>query len=716
MAQQSSRLAIGRKLWLPLAVFLALLGAAGTAAAREAAQTGTPCDPAAACFDVFISQANVVGDFYLDGALAASAVNSARLAASPGAPHTLEVRNMQAPGLPGYGSLFIYPDQSLVQQAAAGAIWRVYFYPRQTYIRGTLRYQCLPLGYRAGDSVACRPTIDGVLMPDVPPGGFVNYTLGPGAHAVHTDLVGDAAQNWSVLAHDAAPQVAAGSTSYMTASFPLKGRFSIALQPAGLTADIYVDGVLLAPQAAGGELFTTPQAAHTIEARNVVDPAAGARYRYDNAAVQASTWAGGTRFVYLRPVKVWLQGTLNFTCQINRITAGEDAQCLVKVNGGDLGTVPANGRTAWNLAVGTHTLEVSVVGASAGRWDGPVSTRVTIFGGGNSWYTARFNLRPTAPAVQPQVVPAGGAPGGFELGGQVAGFDRPDLMKHAGMMWVKRQVRWGPGATADAGFIADAHAKGFKILLSVLGHPHDISGGQNYADFARFVGDLARLGADGIEVWNEMNIDREWPAGEIDPGRYTELLRQSYLAIKAANPNTLVISGAPAPTGAEGAFGRARVWNDNSFIAGMAAAGAANYMDCIGVHYNEGIISPTQSAGDPRDGYYTRYYPGMVFTYFNTFGGARKLCFTELGYLTAEGYGGLPPAFGWAGGTSVAEQAQWLAEVVSLARASSTVRMIVVFNVDFTMFGDDPQGGYGMIRPGGGCPACDALHAVTGGR
>jgi hypothetical protein len=284
------------------------------------------------------------------------------------------------------------------------------------------------------------------------------------------------------------------------------------------------------------------------------------------------------------------------------------------------------------------------------------------------------------------------------------------------MLWVKRQVRWSPGATADAGLIADAHAKGFKILLSVLGSPGDIAGGANYGDYARFVGDLARFGADGIEVWNEMNIDREWPAGEIDPARYTDLLRQSYQSIKAANGGTLVISGAPAPTGAEGAFGRAHVWNDNTFIAGMAAAGAANYMDCIGVHYNEGILSPTRTSGDPRDPYYTRYYAGMVSTYFNAFGGARKLCFTELGYLTSEGYGPLPGTFGWAANTSLAQQAQWLAEAVSLARGSSTVRLIIVFNVDLTTYGDDPQAGYAMIRPGGGCPACDALHNLTGGR
>jgi hypothetical protein len=42
--------------------------------------------------------------------------------------------------------------------------------------------------------------------------------------------------------------------------------------------------------------------------------------------------------------------------------------------------------------------------------------------------------------------------------------------------------------------------------------------------------------------------------------------------------------------------------------------------------------------------------------------------------------------------------------------------MMIVFNVDFTLYGDDPQAGYAIIRPGGSCPACETLRAVTGGR
>jgi hypothetical protein len=704
-----------RTRWLlPLVLILSLPLLLGSAPA----QAGTACDPASACFDVTVYPASAVADLYLDGTLAAQGVNSARLTGTPGTPHTIEARNMQDSGAADYGSLFIYPDLSVTTQTSAGFFTRVNIFPRRQYIRGTLNYTCQAVGFQAGESVACRPTIDGVAQADVPAGGTTHFVLAPGPHALHTDLVGDQAQNWSTTARDDTPTVVAGGFSWQVAGFLLKGQFQISVFPAGLVGDIYLDGNLLAPQANSAQVFTTPSVAHTVEVRNVTDPAANGRYRYSDMSVQAFTFANSTRFVYLRPVKVWLKGTLSVLCIVSRATPTDDAWCQVSADGAPIGNVGANGRNVFDLPTGAHDIKVAVVGSAAGRWEGPVENPVNVVGGGTSFYQARFNLLPSAPPVGPVAPPpsGGGGGGGFELGGQVAGFDRPDLMAYAGMTWVKRQVRWSPGAGADAGEINDAHSKGFKILLSVLGSPGDIAGGANYGDFARFVGDLAADGADGIEIWNEMNLDREWPAGQIDPNAYTQLLRQSYQSIKGRNPNTLVISGALSPTGAEGAFGLDHVWNDDRYVAGLAAAGAANYADCIGVHYNEGIISPLQNSGDPRADYYTRYYSGMVSTYYNAFGGARPLCFTELGYLTPEGYGPLPGSFGWAGNTTVAQQAQWLGQVATLARNSGIVRLVVIFNVDFKGYGDDPQAGYAMIRPGGGCPACDALHAVTGGR
>lgn len=319
-------------------------------------------------------------------------------------------------------------------------------------------------------------------------------------------------------------------------------------------------------------------------------------------------------------------------------------------------------------------------------------------------------------AVAPKVIRSGS----FELGGQVASFAYPDLMRQTGMTWVKRQVRWAPGvgAAGQAGVVTDAHSKGFKVLLSVLGDPQHTAPAY-FAEFASFVGALAALGADGIEVWNEMNLPREWLAGTISPVAYTEMLRQAYGAIKAANANTLVVSGAPAPTGYFGGCGL-QGCDDAPFIAGMLAAGGLNYIDCIGVHYNEGIMPPAATSGDPRgsSGHYTRYYQGMVNQYRAASGQSRPLCFTEIGYLSGQEWGTVPGAFLWRApyNNTVAEHAQYLADAVRLARRQGNVRLMIIFNVDFTYWADDPQAGFAMVRPTGDCPACTAVQqAMAGG-
>jgi hypothetical protein len=93
-------------------------------------------------------------------------------------------------------------------------------------------------------------------------------------------------------------------------------------------------------------------------------------------------------------------------------------------------------------------------------------------------------------------------------------------------------------------------------------------------------------------------------------------------------------------------------------------------------------------------------------------GGKLPVCLTEFGYLTPEGYGPLPSTFSWGAGTTVAEQAAWLAEGVQIAKNLGYIRLAIIWNVDFTQYGDDPQGGYAIVRPDGSCPACASLAAV----
>jgi len=343
---------------------------------------------------------------------------------------------------------------------------------------------------------------------------------------------------------------------------------------------------------------------------------------------------------------------------------------------------------------------------------------------GGSFYVL-FKVGEAAPAPAPApVAPVAGGP--FELGGHIMqGFAYADYMRSAGMTWVKEQVRY---PNDPSGVIAAAHANGFKIQLSALGESGMVTQGGFEDAIARWVAGMAAAGADAIEIWNEPNLDREWAYSAMTPQNYTNLLCRAYAAIKGANPGTKVISAAPAPTGAFGGGGCIDLGggqkqcgiDDIPWLQGLANAGAASCMDYIGAHHNSGATAPSATSGhpaDPASTHHSWFFLPQTRAYYSIFGGSRKLFYTELGYVSPEGYGAIPGPFAWAAGTTVAQQAQWLGEVVTLSRQTGMVANVIIWNVGATCYGmcggvPDPQAGYNIIRPDGSCPACATLAAA----
>jgi hypothetical protein len=321
---------------------------------------------------------------------------------------------------------------------------------------------------------------------------------------------------------------------------------------------------------------------------------------------------------------------------------------------------------------------------------------------------------PTESTPPPSTGGAGADGGGFELGGQVPGsLGHVNEMVHAGMSWVKFQVKWSPGLdpSVAGGFIAGGKAAGFKVLISTPGpfSPASI----DYNSYVEFIRGMASYQPDAIEIWNEMNLYTEWPRGQYSPTDYVNnMLAPCFNAIKSVSPNTMVIIGALAPTGVDDMD---IAMADYRYLQGLAAAGAANYANCVGAHHNAGATSPSATTGHPADGgggHHSWYFQPTVDVYYYGLGGTLPVCLTEFGYVTGEGYGALPTNWSWGSAITVADQAAWLAEGVQIARGLGYVRLAIIWNVDFTSWGDDPQAGYAIVRPGGVCPACDALHNV----
>jgi hypothetical protein len=265
--------------------------------------------------------------------------------------------------------------------------------------------------------------------------------------------------------------------------------------------------------------------------------------------------------------------------------------------------------------------------------------------------------------------------------------------------------------------IGAAHERGLRVMVTVTGTADDLvqQGAEYNTAYAGLVGALARLGPEAIQVWREPNIDRFWPSGEIDAAAYVALLAEAHAAIKAVDEAILVVSAAPTPTSAQTTFPD-RIVNDDVYYAEMAAAGAAAYADCIGVHYVEGVVPPDATTGDPRDDYGTRYLRTMLARAAVPFaerGESVPLCVTALGYASLEGLGGVPPYMAWAAQTTLAMRADWLAEALTiLSEAQSPeVALAILWNVS-TVNSSGIERAYSLIEPDGRCAACDAIAGL----
>ena len=141
------------------------------------------------------------------------------------------------------------------------------------------------------------------------------------------------------------------------------------------------------------------------------------------------------------------------------------------------------------------------------------------------------------------------------------------LVSDAGFGWIKQQVRWsdvepkkGAPDWSQIDLIVDGATKGgLKILFSVVTAPawsradgHVDGPPDDPKAFGTFLTALATryLGkVHAYEVWNEQNFSREWGGGKINAGQYVELLAIAHAALKAVDPNVVVIAGALTPTG-----------------------------------------------------------------------------------------------------------------------------------------------------------------------
>ncbi|NPV09120.1 MAG: cellulase family glycosylhydrolase [Anaerolineae bacterium] len=185
------------------------------------------------------------------------------------------------------------------------------------------------------------------------------------------------------------------------------------------------------------------------------------------------------------------------------------------------------------------------------------------------------------------------------LGANIADLSNAHLLHQLGFGWIKNYLSWAGAEPQPNQFywedsdnvIEAAESNGLKVLLRLHDTPawarppnttltHPPSDLEAYGRFVAAVARRYRGRVAAYEIGNEPNLAFEWGEQTPDPAAYAEMLRVAYTAIKAEDPEALVISGGVATTGdgGEGAVG------DLDFIRGLYEAGAKGYFDALGSH------------------------------------------------------------------------------------------------------------------------------------
>ncbi len=299
-----------------------------------------------------------------------------------------------------------------------------------------------------------------------------------------------------------------------------------------------------------------------------------------------------------------------------------------------------------------------------------------------------------------------------------------NLVKEMGFGWVKQEFPWREIEGIQKGrydwyrpdlIVSEAEAAGIKLLVRLDRQPFWAEPADNqykenqppadYQDFGDFCGAVAsryrgRIAA--YQVWNEPNLSREWGERPPNPVEYTALLKACYEAIKAADPEAIVISAGLAPTGT----GLPVAIPDTEFLQGMYDAGAAAYFDALGVHapgFKAPPELPPEAAVSPEYGggrwFAFRHVEDMRAIMVANGDGHKQVVILEMGWTLDQ----VNPDYAWYA-VDEATQAEYLVRAYQYARENwqpwiGLMTTVYIANSDWTP--EDEQWWWSIVLPDG---------------
>jgi len=297
-----------------------------------------------------------------------------------------------------------------------------------------------------------------------------------------------------------------------------------------------------------------------------------------------------------------------------------------------------------------------------------------------------------------------------------------------GPAWIRQQVPWSDHMNRDGSIawgeldpiVEAAAAKNIKVFLSVVRAPgwatdngeHGMPNRANFGRFAQFLRGIAeryRGKVHAIEVWNEQNYAVE-NGGQVAPAAYyVDLLEVAYDAIKAGDPNIIVVSGSPTPT----ATNKPDVAIDDIvyFRQMFAIPKFWQKLDVVGAHFAGTLQPPDALPGqnarpegwNNNSEFFFRRAEDVRAAMVSAGYGDRQMWITEFGWATENN----TPGYEYGKHITQEMQAQYIKRAIELSRFNYApwVGGVFVWNLNFAVTWNEAgnplheQAAFGILNP-----------------
>ncbi len=321
-----------------------------------------------------------------------------------------------------------------------------------------------------------------------------------------------------------------------------------------------------------------------------------------------------------------------------------------------------------------------------------------------------------------------------------------DSISNLGVKWLKVQISWKQLQPNNANetsvdfkrleiYLETAYNKGLDILISVAKAPAWARSNQTedgppddpntLANFINLMMQEFGTSLDGIEVWNEPNLSREWQGQPLNGASYMKLLMPSYNAINTysermkTDPKTprttplMIITAGLAPTSDNADIG-AR--DDRSYLQEMYNAGLGKLPDVyVGIHpYGWGNppdatccqMSTDRGWDDNPHFFFLDNVNAFRDIMVKNGHSGSKLFATEFGYATWDRFPGDPPQ-PWMAYNDRMTQGTYLIHAFQMAQSMDFMGPVILWNLNVankvTISNRDEMAAYSITFPGDQC-------------